>query len=198
MKVNDEKKLPRRNAQNTKVRLYSGFSLRSLRSFVANSFSLATPPPWAFAPWQCNRSQSCILKKILTADRLELDSCFRPVGGADFTDGKVSIRAIRAIRGSIHIGCGSAALRRCVKVPLDQCGLAFLLLVAPLAQAQFTWTTNADNTITITGYTGPGGDVTIPATITGLPVTIISGYAFNLRTGLGSVTIPVSVTNIVA
>src|ERR1017187_546571 len=37
-----------------------------------------------------------------------------------------------------------------------------LLLFAPLAQAQFTWTTNADNTITITGYTGSGGDVAMP------------------------------------
>ena len=53
-----------------------------------------------------------------------------------------------------------------------------LLLALPAAvQAQFTYTTN-DGTITITGYTGPSGDLTIPDTITGLPVANIGGGAF--------------------
>jgi hypothetical protein len=42
------------------------------------------------------------------------------------------------------------------------------------AHAQFDYTTNADNTLTIIGYSGPGGDVTIPSTIDGLPVTDIA------------------------
>ena len=47
----------------------------------------------------------------------------------------------------------------------------WLLLAAPAAlQAQYTWTTN-NGAITIIGYTGSGGNVTIPAMITGLPVT---------------------------
>ena len=37
---------------------------------------------------------------------------------------------------------------------------------------EFNYTTN-NGTITITGYTGPGGAVTIPSTINGLPVTSI-------------------------
>jgi hypothetical protein len=41
----------------------------------------------------------------------------------------------------------------------------------------FTYTTNG-GTITITGYTGPGGAVTIPNTITALPVTTIADNAF--------------------
>ncbi len=50
--------------------------------------------------------------------------------------------------------------------------LFMLLLAAPgLVQAQFNWITNADDTITITNYTGPGGAVTIPAAINGLKVT---------------------------
>jgi hypothetical protein len=70
------------------------------------------------------------------------------------------------------------------------------LLVLPIVvHAQFVWITNADNTITITGYTGSGGDVTIPDTIAGLPVTSIGDYAF-VEAVLTSVEIPDSVTNI--
>ena len=47
--------------------------------------------------------------------------------------------------------------------------LMLLALPAPV-QAQFNYTTN-NGTITITGYTGSGGAVTIPSTINGLPVT---------------------------
>ena len=43
---------------------------------------------------------------------------------------------------------------------------ALLLLPECTAQAQFTYTTN-NGVITITGYTGPGGEVTVPDTITG-------------------------------
>src|SRR5438445_6062883 len=56
--------------------------------------------------------------------------------------------------------------------------LLFLLILPAAVQAQFDYVTNDDNTITITGYTGPGGDVTIPNTINGLPVTFIGDYAF--------------------
>jgi hypothetical protein len=49
--------------------------------------------------------------------------------------------------------------------------LQFLTLPA-VVEAQFTYTIN-NGTVTITGYTGPGGDVAIPATIDGLPETSI-------------------------
>jgi len=62
------------------------------------------------------------------------------------------------------------------------------------AQAQFTWTTNADNTITITSYTGSGGDVTIPTNINGLTVSSIGDSAFGGCTSLTNVTIPNGVT----
>jgi hypothetical protein len=75
--------------------------------------------------------------------------------------------------------------------------LLLLLLALPeVVQAQFTYTTN-NGTITITGYTGPGGAVTIPGTINGLPVGGIGDYAFwGAGASLSSVTIPKSVTNI--
>ncbi len=59
--------------------------------------------------------------------------------------------------------------------------LAAMLLLALLpdvVRAQFTFTTNDDNTLTITGYTGSGGAVTIPNTINGLSVTSVGDSAF--------------------
>jgi len=54
--------------------------------------------------------------------------------------------------------------------------LLLLLALAGVAQAQFAYTTN-DGTITLTKYTGAGGLVNIPDTITGLPVTGIGDGA---------------------
>jgi hypothetical protein len=63
----------------------------------------------------------------------------------------------------------------------------------------YTYTTNAGK-ITITGYIGSGGAVTIPATIqvgkASLPVTCIGQGAFYNCTNVTSVTIPGSVTNL--
>jgi hypothetical protein len=70
-----------------------------------------------------------------------------------------------------------------------------VLLAGPAANAQFTYTT-ANGTVTITGYSGPGGALTIPSTIDGLLVTGIAQDAFAAHTGLTSVTIPSSITNI--
>jgi hypothetical protein len=53
-----------------------------------------------------------------------------------------------------------------------------------------------NKSITITGYTGPGGAVTIPDKINNLPVTNIGEWAFSGCTSLTSVTIPDSVTSI--
>ena len=76
--------------------------------------------------------------------------------------------------------------------------IGLLLLALPVAvQAQFNYTTN-NGTITITGYTGPGGAVTIPGTTNGLPVTSIGRTSFYDLTSLTNVTIPNNVTNIEA
>jgi hypothetical protein len=64
-----------------------------------------------------------------------------------------------------------------------------------VGEAQFSYITN-DSTITITGYTGPGGAVAIPDTINSLPVTGIADDAFNDNTNLAGVTIPNTVISI--
>jgi hypothetical protein len=80
--------------------------------------------------------------------------------------------------------------------------LGLLLLAAPAAvQAQFYYSRSPDfgsnnYTITITGYYGPDGDVSIPTTIDGLAVSSIGEDAFLDAIGVTNVTIPASVTSI--
>ena len=73
--------------------------------------------------------------------------------------------------------------------------LLLLLTLPAVVQAQFNYTTN-NGAITITGYTGPGGAVTIPSTITGRRVTHIGDRAFYEQTSLTSFTLPNTVTSI--
>src|SRR6266566_105487 len=74
--------------------------------------------------------------------------------------------------------------------------MRLLLLMLPAAvQAQFTYTTN-NGTITISGYIGPGGSVTIPNLINGLPVTRIGDKAFYYSTNVTSIIIGANVTSI--
>jgi hypothetical protein len=71
--------------------------------------------------------------------------------------------------------------------------LAAVLWLAPLAaHAQFNYETN-NGEIWITKYTGSGGAVTIPDTITGLAVTVIGEYAFQACKNVTTVTISQSV-----
>lgn len=87
-------------------------------------------------------------------------------------------------------------MKMCVKksflLPVLVAGLGWLMTLP--ANAQFTYVTGG--TITITGYTGPGGDVTIPNTINGLPVTTIGSFAFTGHTNISGVMIPDGVISI--
>jgi len=73
--------------------------------------------------------------------------------------------------------------------------LLSLMLVAEVHAQDFTYT-NINGTITITGYRGSGGAVTIPSALNGLPVTSIGEGAFYGVRTINSVTIPNSVTGI--
>lgn len=61
--------------------------------------------------------------------------------------------------------------------------------------AQFAFTTNDDNTITITGYSG-GGNVVVPGSTNGLAVTAIGDNAFWGNSSVTSVTISNGVSSI--
>ena len=50
--------------------------------------------------------------------------------------------------------------------------------------------------VSITGYSGPGGSVTIPSTLNGLPVTAIAESAFAGQSNITSISIPNGVTSI--
>ena len=68
--------------------------------------------------------------------------------------------------------------------------ISALILFPAVVQAQFSCTTNADGlSVTITGYTGPGGDETIPQTINGLTVTAIGNNALWFNANITSITI---------
>ncbi len=94
----------------------------------------------------------------------------------------------------------TATSPRLLRQGICSTALALLLLLAlPLiVEAQFLFTTN-NGSITITGYTEPGGPVgavTIPDTIDGWPVTTIGAGAFYAATNMTSLSIPASVTSI--
>lgn len=75
--------------------------------------------------------------------------------------------------------------------------LVLLLVGAPAAmQAQFAYTTNADNNLTITGYSGPAGAVTIPTNINGLGVTGVGNGSIVFSAGVTSVIIPGGISSI--
>jgi hypothetical protein len=73
--------------------------------------------------------------------------------------------------------------------------VGLLLLGAPIAHAQYTYTTN-NGTITVTGYTGSNSSIVIPSNINGLPVTSIGTSRFSYTYTFTNVTIPGSITNI--
>ncbi|HEY3760682.1 MAG TPA: leucine-rich repeat domain-containing protein [Verrucomicrobiae bacterium] len=83
-----------------------------------------------------------------------------------------------------------------MKAKIQNVLLPLLLLLMPaMAQAQFNYTVS-NGAATITGYSGPSGPVTIPATIGGYPVTSIGASAFFFNSSPTSITIGTNITSI--
>ena len=99
------------------------------------------------------------------------------------------------------LGAGAQVLRwRYMKDSSDSSGsdkgwVDQVVYAAATSERDFTYATNSGQ-LTITGYTGPGGNVAIPATAYGMPVVAIGNHALWYKTNLTSVTIPSSVTSI--
>ena len=78
-------------------------------------------------------------------------------------------------------------------------GCSVLSVTADEADADtygdYTYTVS-DGKVTITGYSGSGGNITIPSNINGCDVTAIGDYAFTGHGTLREVTIPDTVTSI--
>jgi len=73
--------------------------------------------------------------------------------------------------------------------------MCMLTIPAPAATSgDYEYTDNGNGTCTITGYTGPGGDVTIPDTLNGLTMTVIGESSFRENLDLTGIIIPNSVT----
>ena len=70
-----------------------------------------------------------------------------------------------------------------------------MLLLPAVVQAQFTFTTN-NGAITITGYTGSGGNVVIPGWTNGFPITRIAKNAFYVCSSVSSVAIGTNVSTV--
>jgi PKD repeat protein len=73
--------------------------------------------------------------------------------------------------------------------------LALVCWAPQAAQAQFNYTTT-NGAITVTGYTGPGGSVAVPASINNLTVTSIGDEAFAGGVSITNLSVPDSVNNI--
>ena len=87
-------------------------------------------------------------------------------------------------------------MRKALRLLRVRLAVLTMVLALPAAvEAQFDYTTN-QGTATITKYTGPGGAVTIPSTIIGLPVITIGEGAFWSCTSLASVVISDGVADI--
>ena len=103
-----------------------------------------------------------------------------------FTVGEVSSDTTTTVSASCAIGGVTHTTTQQVTV---------LTVIADPWWGQYNYTTNND-TITITRYTGPGGALTIPSIINGLPVTSVGDFAFAGCPNLTSVTISNNITKI--
>lgn len=107
----------------------------------------------------------------------------------------VSTRAQLAHTGPFCQTPMNTLFKACQWVVIPAITLASWATPRTSSAQDFSWTTN-NGAISIINYNGPGGEVTIPGTITGLPVRTIASYAFSSRTTVTSVAIPDTVGSV--
>jgi hypothetical protein len=119
-------------------------------------------------------------------DPIQSETCGRAQVSSNRWD-HTRLRQVQKLRSSLN--------RQCAK----RFSPFFLLLFSTVAHAltfgDFTYT-SIGSVVTITGYTGPGGAVSIPAAITGQPVTTVGSFAFSGIASITSIDLPDNVTEI--
>ena len=106
--------------------------------------------------------------------------------------------ALAATVAMVAAGAPTPIREGVLQTGLDGAGYAISNVVVYAVPAGATnWVRAATGgVVAVTGYTGPGGRVAVPAEFGGLPVTAIGQEAFALDTGVEEVVIPAGVTNI--
>ena len=141
---------------------------------------------------------SCLILDLPMAPVVAVTSVKKAVKSAEMSTGGDEASVVASCVFSAHycgtVSLGEASVGMTVKM-FERMGLlwAYLAMAFPYAvQAQFACHDYGDGTCVITGYSGAGGDVIVPDTISNLMVTGVGG-AFEGRTDVTSVTIGTNV-----
>ena len=106
----------------------------------------------------------------------------------------VGISGDTVVIGAPEEDSGSTGVNSIPDERFIRAGAAYVFSVEP-PPPEFNYSTTLGN-VTITGYNGLGGDVVIPRTLDGNPVTAIGDYAFQNKNTITSVVVPEGVTHI--
>ena len=86
--------------------------------------------------------------------------------------------------------------KNCIRKHTEVLLIVAFGLLACSAQAQFNYTDNGDGTVTLTGYNGAGGNVSVPHKIGGKKVSAIGAWDFDRNTRIKSLTLPNTITSV--
>jgi len=188
-------------AANTSLVFYAPLEGTSLSSTDTNSFykgslngsgsgtitsqSVLTEPILSWEPSPINLNAPAVLStNELTA------SAEAPTGGSVAGLWSYSPAAGTSLSVGTNVVVGTF-----VPTDLNSYSIGTITNQIVVASSLFTYTNNGTG-LTITGYTGAGGNVVIPATIGGVAVTGIGNEAFKNITSITNLTLPNSLTAI--
>jgi alpha-tubulin suppressor-like RCC1 family protein len=194
-------KIDANSTANTSLVFYAPLEGTSLSSTDANSFykgtlngsgsgtitsqSVLTEPILSWEPSPINLNAPAVLStNELTA------SAEAPTGGSVAGLWSYSPAAGTSLSVGTNVVVGTF-----VPTDLNSYSIGTITNQIVVASSLFTYTNNGTG-LTITGYTGAGGNVVIPATIGGVAVTGIGNEAFKNITSITNLTLPNSLTAI--